>query len=99
MTKSILRRAAFSCPSCVTRIEKAQAAMHEVGVHRIIMLTGDQPQAAQVIARQVGIAEIEAGFLPEQKLERVRRLRAEGLHVAMIGDGINAAPALAAADT
>ncbi len=69
------------------------------GVGRIVMLTGDHPQAAQTIAAQVGIDEVHAGLLPEQKLEHIRQLRADGFGVAMIGDGINDAPALAAADT
>jgi len=64
-----------------------------------VMLTGDQPQAAQAVAARVGIDEVHAGLLPEQKLELIRRMRAEGWHVAMIGDGINDAPALAAAST
>lgn len=75
------------------------AELRGAGIDRIVMLTGDQPQAARAIAAQVGIDEVHAGLLPEQKLELIRRMRAEGSHVAMIGDGINDAPALAAADT
>ncbi len=63
------------------------------------MLTGDQPQAAHAIAAEIGIDEVHAGLLPEDKLELIRHFQAEGRHVAMIGDGINDAPALAAADT
>jgi len=63
------------------------------------MLTGDQLQAARAIATEIGIDEVHAGLLPEDKLDLIRRFQAEGRHVAMIGDGINDAPALAAADT
>lgn len=69
------------------------------GISRVIMLTGDQPQSAQRIAEAAGIDEVQAGLLPEEKLEHIQRLRGEGLHVAMVGDGINDAPALAAAST
>jgi Cd2+/Zn2+-exporting ATPase len=73
--------------------------LRKAGVARIVMLTGDQPAAAAAIAAQVGIDEVHASLLPEQKLELIRKMRAEGHHVAMIGDGINDAPALAAANT
>jgi len=73
--------------------------LRKAGVVRIAMLTGDQLAAAGAIAAQVGIDEVHAGLLPEQKLELIRQIRAEGHHVAMIGDGINDAPALAAANT
>ncbi|MGH6969342.1 MAG: heavy metal translocating P-type ATPase, partial [Stellaceae bacterium] len=65
---------------------------------RIVMLTGDSRATAQTVAARLGIAEIEAEILPEQKNATVRRLRQEGRIVAMAGDGINDAPALAAAD-
>jgi P-type E1-E2 ATPase len=61
------------------------------------MLTGDRRRAAEVIAREIGIPEVEAELLPEQKLDRVRQMAAEGRRVAMAGDGINDAPGLAAA--
>jgi Cu+-exporting ATPase len=66
-------------------------------ISHIAMLTGDRRRAAEAIARQAGIVEVEAELLPEQKLARIRRLVAEGRTVAMVGDGINDAPALAAA--
>jgi Cu+-exporting ATPase len=65
---------------------------------RIVMLTGDNVTTARAVARQLGIDEIEAGILPERKSEVVQRLRREGRNVAMVGDGVNDAPALAAAD-
>jgi P-type Cu+ transporter len=64
---------------------------------RIVMLTGDRRETAVRVASQLGITEAEAGVQPEQKGEIVKRLRAEGRIVAMAGDGINDAPALAAA--
>jgi HflK protein len=61
------------------------------------MLTGDRRRPAAAIAREIGIAEVEAELLPEAKMQRVRQLATEGHRVAMLGDGINDAPALAAA--
>lgn len=65
---------------------------------RIVMLTGDNVTTARAVAAQLGIDEVEAGVLPERKSEVVQRLRGEGRRVAMVGDGVNDAPALAAAD-
>ena len=65
---------------------------------RIVMVTGDHRSTAEAVARPLGITEIEAGVAPERKQDVVRRLRAEGRVVAMAGDGVNDAPALAAAD-
>jgi len=65
---------------------------------RIVMLTGDARATAEAVAQKLGIAEFEAGVVPERKDEIVRRLRFEGRVVAMAGDGVNDAPALAAAD-
>lgn len=72
--------------------------LRETGIQRVLMLTGDDVRTAQAIATQAGVTEVHAGLLPEDKLEIVRRLRSEGHVVAMAGDGINDAPALAAAD-
>jgi Zn2+/Cd2+-exporting ATPase len=68
------------------------------GVSRLVMLTGDDVQTARAIAAQAGVEEVRAGLLPEEKLAEIRSLQREGYKVAMIGDGINDAPALAAAD-
>ena len=65
---------------------------------RIVMLTGDNLTTARAVASKLGIDEIEAGVLPERKSDVVQRLRKEGRRVAMAGDGVNDAPALAAAD-
>jgi Cu+-exporting ATPase len=65
---------------------------------RIVMLTGDNATTARAVAAQLGIADIEAGVLPERKSEVVQGLRKDGRRVAMVGDGVNDAPALAAAD-
>jgi Cu+-exporting ATPase len=65
---------------------------------RIVMLTGDRRETAMSVAGQLGITQVEAGIQPQQKGEIVKRLREEGRIVAMAGDGINDAPALAAAD-
>jgi len=75
----------------------ALRALREEGV-RIVMLTGDERATAEAVARQLGIEEVEAGVLPDKKGEVVQRLRGEGRVVAMAGDGVNDAPALAAAD-
>jgi len=70
--------------------------LHADGM-RIIMLTGDSETTARAVAGQLGVDEVVAGVLPEQKAEHVRRLQDQGANVAMAGDGINDAPALAQA--
>jgi Cu+-exporting ATPase len=75
----------------------AIAALRSEGL-RVVMLTGDNATTARAVASQLDITEVEAGVLPERKGEVVQRLRQEGRRVAMVGDGVNDAPALAAAD-
>ncbi|HKQ05603.1 MAG TPA: heavy metal translocating P-type ATPase [Blastocatellia bacterium] len=75
---------------------EALKALHEEGI-RIVMLTGDNRTTAEAVARKLGIDEVEADVLPEQKGGVVKRLQAQGRTVAMAGDGINDAPALAQA--
>ena len=75
----------------------AIADLQAAGV-RIVMLTGDNATTAQAVARRLGISEVEADVLPQDKAKVVERLRAQGRVVAMAGDGVNDAPALAAAD-
>jgi Cu+-exporting ATPase len=79
-----------SAPAALDRLRRA-------GI-RIVMLTGDKLRTAQSVADRLGIAEIEAEVRPDQKHDVIRRLKSQGRIVAMAGDGINDAPALAAAD-
>jgi Cd2+/Zn2+-exporting ATPase len=74
------------------------AALHAEGIERIVMLTGDNAQVATALAKHLGIDEAYAGLLPEEKLAHIESLRARYGAVAMVGDGVNDAPALAAAD-
>ncbi len=76
---------------------EALRRLREEGL-RIVMLTGDGRLTAEAVAREIGIDEVEAEVLPEDKSKVVKRLQAEGRIVAMAGDGVNDAPALAAAD-
>lgn len=75
----------------------ALKALHHEGI-RIVMLTGDNRTTAEAVARRLGIDNVEADVLPDRKASVVERLKAEGRIVAMAGDGVNDAPALAAAD-
>ncbi|MDQ6827411.1 MAG: HAD-IC family P-type ATPase, partial [Gemmatimonadota bacterium] len=76
---------------------RAVERLHELGV-QTVMLTGDNRGSAQAVARELGIAEVRAEVLPADKATVVQELRVAGKIVAMVGDGINDAPALAAAD-
>jgi Cu+-exporting ATPase len=76
---------------------EAVRSLHDLGL-RVIMLTGDNEKTAKTVAEKLGIDEFHAGVRPEDKHERIKALKAEGRTVAMAGDGINDAPALAEAD-
>lgn len=76
---------------------EAVQSLHDLGL-RIIMLTGDNEKTARTVAETLGIDEFHAGVRPEDKHERIKAMKAEGRKVAMAGDGINDAPALAEAD-
>ena len=77
--------------------QEAIEALHREGI-KVVMLTGDNRTTAEAVAKSVGIDRIEADVLPDQKAEVIKRLQASGERVAMAGDGINDAPALAQAD-
>ena len=79
------------------RAAEAVRALHEAGL-RIVMATGDSEATALAVARTLGIDQVHAGLLPQDKADLVARIRAGGSVVAMAGDGVNDAPALAAAD-
>ena len=72
--------------------------LRRAGVKRIVMLTGDNAESATAVAGAIGITDIRADLLPEDKIKAVEALQREGLVVAMVGDGVNDAPALARAD-
>jgi Cu+-exporting ATPase len=78
-------------------VRQALAALHRLGV-RSLMLTGDNVAAARHLAREIGLDDVRAELLPADKVHAVAELKAKGETVAMVGDGINDAPALAAAD-
>ncbi|PIW62348.1 heavy metal translocating P-type ATPase [Shewanella sp. CG12_big_fil_rev_8_21_14_0_65_47_15] len=77
--------------------KSAIQAMQQQGI-RVVLLTGDNPLTAQAVADSVGISEVIAGVLPEQKQQHIKALQQQGHIVAMVGDGINDAPALMSAD-
>lgn len=74
------------------------SALRKAGIQETVMLTGDHEQTARKVAGQLGISTVYSNLLPEEKVEKLQRLMDEGKVVAMVGDGINDAPALAAAD-
>ncbi|MBE0695372.1 MAG: cation-translocating P-type ATPase [Anaerolineaceae bacterium] len=82
------------------RIEakKAIAELKRIGIKEVIMITGDNPRTADRIAKELGIDRVYAEVLPQNKLQIIRDLQAQGKKVAFVGDGVNDAPALAAAE-
>lgn len=72
--------------------------LRRLGIARILMLTGDKPAVANKVAAELGCTDVQAECLPQAKLQTVRRLRESGYFVAVVGDGVNDAPALAAGD-
>ena len=73
-------------------------SLHRIGISEVVMLTGDQKAVAQSVADAVGVDTVRAGLMPEDKLDAIADLQAKGHVVAMVGDGVNDAPALATAD-
>ena len=92
--------AAVICISDPPREEAREvlAALRNLGVARVVMLTGDSPRTAAAIAAQLGVDDVRAGVLPADKADYVAALRREGHTVLMVGDGINDSPALSEAD-
>ena len=79
-------------------VREAIADLHALGVRHVVMLTGDSERTAERIAREAGVDEFKAELLPEDKYAYVERIKSEGRHVAMVGDGVNDSPALGLAD-
>ena len=79
-------------------VREAIADLHALGVKHVVMLTGDSERTAERIAREAGVDEFKAELLPEDKYAYVERIKSEGCHVAMVGDGVNDSPALGLAD-
>ena len=79
-------------------VREAIADLHTLGVKHVVMLTGDSERTAERIAREAGVDEFKAELLPEDKYAYVERIKGEGRHVAMVGDGVNDSPALGLAD-
>jgi Zn2+/Cd2+-exporting ATPase len=78
--------------------KQAVAELKRIGIREVIMITGDNPRTADRIAKELGIDRVYAEVLPQDKLRIIRELQAEGKKVAFVGDGVNDAPALAAAE-
>jgi Cd2+/Zn2+-exporting ATPase len=74
---------------------EALAALNKLGIRKMIMLTGDNQKVAEAIAKEIGITEAWGNLLPEQKVQAIEKLKATEKKVAMVGDGVNDAPAMA----
>ncbi len=96
-TKNAVLAVVFVADAIKSEAVQAVKDLHKLGI-RVIMLSGDNKQTAEAIAKEAGITEVIAEVLPEEKLTHVERLQREGRIVAMAGDGVNDAPALAKAD-
>ena len=92
--------AAVICISDPLRAEAPAAirALHECGIKNVVMMTGDNRRTAESVAQAVGVDQVYAEVLPEDKAEFIRKARAEGHVVIMVGDGVNDSPALSEAD-
>ena len=75
------------------------ANLKRLGIKKTVMLTGDNRKTAEAVPARIGIDEVQAELLPENKLSAIRKMQSEGRTVAFVGDGVNDGPALAAADT
>ncbi len=76
---------------------KVLSELHELGIRRTLLLSGDHPKLAQAVGDELGVREVHGGLLPEQKLSLLEELEERGVTTAMVGDGVNDAPALARA--
>jgi Cu2+-exporting ATPase len=91
-------RAAFAIADAIRpESQEAVARLHERGIE-VVMMTGDARPVAEAVARELGIDTVFAEVLPDQKAEKIRELQQQGKRVAMVGDGVNDAPALVTAD-
>lgn len=97
MTEKEVLATVFVADALKDNAKDAIAKLHKMGV-KVIMLTGDDENTARYIAQQVGIDEFFAEVLPEDKLNKIKELQQQGMVIAMAGDGVNDAPALAQAD-
>lgn len=79
-------------------VKEELATLKEMGIKQLVMLTGDNAATAQIVADQLGIDEVHAELLPDEKVEYVKKMQADGLKVVFVGDGINDSPSLVTAD-